>query len=311
MINNNLLLFGGTGLAGTAIKNVFKDNFNVVNPSRNECDLNDLSQVMSIMQDVKPKLVINCAGLVGGILFNQINSCESLLQNMSIGLNVTTACLNTDVVDYIYLGSNCIYPNNISGIIKESDLLSSKLEPTNRSYALAKISTIQYIKAINDKYNKFYFAVMPPNLYGDNDTFHPLKSHVLQSLIIKIDNAKKNGINEIEIWGDGTPRREFLNSLDLADGILYIYKNKQKLNDLLKNSEFPIINIGTGIDIKISDLAIMVSNIINHKVNFKFDHSKPNGTFKKLLDTTIIKSLGWNHKIELNDGINQLYKVIF
>ena len=149
---------------------------------------------------------------------------------------------------------------------------------------------------------------MPPNLYGDNDTFHPLKSHVLQSLIIKIDNAKKNGINEIEIWGDGTPRREFLNSLDLADGILYIYKNKQKLNDLLKNSEFPIINIGTGIDIKISDLAIMVSNIINHKVNFKFDHSKPNGTFKKLLDTTIIKSLGWNHKIELNDGINQLYK---
>jgi GDP-L-fucose synthase len=309
MFKKTILIFGGSGLAGNAIKDIFAKNFIVHSPSRDECNLLDYKQVIYCIETVKPDLVINCAGLVGGILFNMQESCESLIQNMNIGLNVSQGCIECNVSDYIYLGSNCIYPNNISHKIGENDLLSSKLEPTNRSYALAKISTIQYISAINLKYKKNYFAVMPPNLYGINDTFNVNKSHVLQSLIMKIDNAKINNKKIIDIWGDGTPRREFLNTTDLAEGIYFLYKEKDKLFDIIKSNEFPIINIGTGIDYKISDIALMVAKEIDWDISINYDTTKPKGTISKLLDITKINSLGWKSNINLEDGIKSLYTV--
>jgi GDP-L-fucose synthase len=198
MIKKRVLVFGGSGLAGNAIKKEFEKDFIVSSPTREQCNLQDFNQVIECIDRFKPDLVINCAGLVGGILFNMQESSESLIQNMNIGLNVTKGCVDCNIRDYIFLGSNCIYPNNIIKKIEENDLLSSKLESTNRSYALAKISTIQYINAVNIKYKKDYFAVMPPNLYGFNDTFHVNKSHVLQSLIMKIDSAKRNNTKQIE-----------------------------------------------------------------------------------------------------------------
>ena len=307
MFKKKILIFGGSGLAGNAIKNIFSKKFIVHSPTRDECNLQDYKQVIACIETVKPDLVINCAGLVGGILFNMQESCESLLQNMNIGLNVSQACIECNVSDYIYLGSNCIYPNNIAHKIGENDLLSSKLEPTNRSYALAKISTIQFISAINIKYKKNYFAVMPPNLYGFNDTFHVNKSHVLQSLIMKIDNAKTNNKKIIDIWGDGTPRREFLNTIDLAEGIEFLYTEKARVIDIIKLNDFPIINIGTGIDYKIIDIAFMVAKVIDCDITINNDLTKPNGTVSKLLDISLIRSLGWKSKIKLEDGIKSLY----
>lgn len=307
MSNKSIVLFGGSGLAGYAIKNHLSKNFNVYAPSRLECNLLHKKSIDLYIGSINPKYVINCAGLVGGILYNNIESYSFLKQNLDIGINVATSCFESGVENYIYFGSNCIYPKDANIPIDENQILSGKLESTNRSYALSKLVSIQLIESINKKFGTNYFAIMPPNLYGDNDFFNLDKSHVLQSLMLKIHLAKINNEKTSVIWGTGKPKREFLHTMDLARGVDVLINNLNKVKDLISGNDLPIINIGNKIDFSISQLAVMLANEIDWHGTFVYDDTKPDGTARKLLDSSLIYSLGWKPEIELNQGIKSLY----
>jgi GDP-L-fucose synthase len=308
MKTRKIVIFGGSGLAGFATKELLSKEFQVYAPTSKECNLINKEITDSYLKKIKPDLVINCAGLVGGILFNYRESTSFLTQNLDIGINVAKSCIENNIPDYIYFGSNCIYPKESTIPITEDQILSGKLEITNRSYALSKIVSIQLISTINEKYKKNYFSVMPPNLYGDNDIFHLDKSHVLQCLIMKIHEAKINNKNEVTIWGTGTPKREFLHTRDLAEGVKVLIEKKEQVFSIIKKQDLPIINIGTGIDIEITELARTIASVIGWNGKFIFDKSKPDGTKRKLLDIQKINSLGWKSKIGLENGITDLYQ---
>jgi len=306
-IKQTAVIFGGSGLAGSAISEVLSSRYLVTCPTREDCDLMDFKSTLHFLKDRKPHLVVNAAGMVGGILYNVENQFESLIENSNIGFNAAKACYELGVDDYIYLGSNCIYPNNISAPIKEEMLLTSTLEETNRSYALAKISSLQLLAAGNAKYKRCYFSVMPPNLYGKNDTFHELKSHVLQGVMLRMHRAKCAGLSNVSVWGNGTALREFLSTRDLALSILYLSTRLKTVKDLIAGSQFPIMNVGSSTEITIRDLTEKIRSVVRFEGTIEFDTSKPNGTPRKLLDSSKIRSLGWYPTVELGDGIKDLY----
>lgn len=297
--NSKILILGSYGLVGSAIKRqLIKDGFtNLIHPSREECDLTKQDKVISYFENEKPEYVFNAAAKVGGIHANNIYPADFIFQNLQIQNNVFESCFKTKVKKLLFLGSSCIYPKNCPQPIKEEYLLTSPLEKTNEAYAIAKIAGLKTAEYFNKQYGCKYYSVMPTNLYGENDNFHPTNSHVIPALIQRMEETIKNNSISFEIWGTGTPKREFLYVDDLADACIFLMKSKEDLPQL--------INIGSGEEISIKSLAEKIGHIMGYKGDFYFNSNQPDGTMRKVLDVSQIQKLGWKHKVTLDEGLKR------
>lgn len=295
-MSSKIFIAGHNGMVGSAILRILKEKkkLKLITRTKKKLDLTDQKKVDHFFKINQIDQVYMCAAKVGGILANINYPVDFLLNNIQIQNNVINACVKHKVKNLIFIGSSCIYPKNIKKKISEDDLLSGRLEETNSAYALAKITGIKLIQSyINQhKLNYNYKILMPCNLYGKNDNFDKVNSHVLAALIRKFSEAKINKYNEIEVWGSGTPRREFMNVDNFAQAAIYFMKKKLKNK---KNENF-IINIGSGKDLSIKQLAIKLAKNFKYKGRLVFNKRKPDGVKKKLLNVKKAKSLGWKHK---------------
>ena len=291
---------GHRGMVGSAIFNKLKDAgyTNIITRTSSELDLRDQAAVARFFATEKPAYVFLAAAKVGGIIANNTFRADFIYENMAIQNNVIHHSYLNNVKKLMFLGSSCIYPKMAPQPLKEEYLLTGVLEPTNEPYAIAKISGIKMCEAYRAQYGTNYISVMPTNLYGYNDNYHPQNSHVLPALIRRFHEAKENNSAEVIIWGSGTPLREFLFSTDLADACIFLMKNYD-------DEQF--VNIGIGEDLSIKDLALLIKRIIGYKGSIKFDSTKPDGTPRKLMDVSKLHSLGWKHKIPLEEGIKLAY----
>ena len=293
---SKIYVAGHKGLVGSALIRILnkKGYNNLVFRTSKELDLTQETLVTSFFQHEKPEYVFLAAAKVGGIHANNTYPADFIFQNLKIQNNIIDASYRNNVKKLLFLGSSCIYPKECPQPIKEEYLLTGPLESTNDAYSLAKIAGIKMCQAYNKQYGTNYISVMPTNLYGPNDNYDLQNSHVLPALIRKFYEAKKDNKPYVEIWGTGTPRREFLYVDDLADACLYLMNTYDQ-------SE--IVNIGTGKDLTIKDLALLISKIVDFKGELKFNLSKPDGTMRKLLDISKLHSLEWKANISLEDGI--------
>jgi len=271
----------------------------LLTPGHEELDLRDQGAVNVWFAANQPKYVYLVAGTVGGIFANSSRPAAFIYDNLLIHANVIDAAYRNGVRRLLYLGSSCIYPRECPQPMREEHLLTSSLEPTNEPYAIAKIAGIRMCQAYREQYGCDFISATPTNLYGSGDNFDLQNSHVLPALIRKFHEAKDKGQKEVTVWGSGIPRREFLHVDDLAAACLFLMENY---------SELEHINIGTGQDLTIRDLAELVQEIVYPEAELVFDRSKPDGTPRKLLDIAKIRSLGWEHQIELREGILQTYR---
>lgn len=296
-----IFIAGHKGMVGSAIWRALekKGYINLIGKSSKELDLRNQQAVINFYKKEQPEVVIDAAAKVGGILANNDFPYQFLMENMQIQNNLIDGAHKTGVEKFIFLGSSCIYPKFAPQPLKEEYLLTDSLEPTNEWYAIAKISGLKACQAIRNQYGKDYVSLMPTNLYGYFDNFDLKSSHVLPAMIRKFHEAKVNGNLPVRLWGSGTPLREFLFVDDMADAVVFSLENK--LYDHL-------YNIGSGNDITIGQLAVIIQNIVGHSGNIIWDQTKPDGTPKKLLDVTKIKKLGWEYSTELNEGIKKTYQ---
>ena len=290
-----ILVAGGTGLAGSAIvRELGRVNKKVIGISSKEVNLLDRAKTFSYIKDLKPNVIIDAAAKVGGVGSNNAYPVEFLTQNLQIQSNLMDAAHEAKVEKFVFLGSSCIYPRNCAQPIKEGYLLTGELEQTNSAYAVAKIAGIELIKSYRKEYGHSWISVMPTNLYGPNDNFDLENSHVLPALIRKFVEAKQNNSTEVVLWGSGTPLREFLHVDDLAKAILVC---------LEKYDDSQQINIGSGDEISIKDLALKIANLTGFTGKVVWDANRPDGTPRKVLDSTKINNLGWKPSITLDQGI--------
>ncbi len=299
--NDKIYVAGHRGMVGSAIlKRLQEEGFkNTVTRTSKELDLRDQHAVADFFQVEKPQYVFLAAAKVGGIVANNTYRADFLYENLAIQNNVIHQSYIQGVKKLMFLGSSCIYPKMAPQPLKEDYLLTGTLEPTNEPYAIAKIAGIKMCEAYRAQYGCNFISVMPTNLYGYNDNYHPENSHVLPALIRRFHEAQQNNIPEVSIWGSGSPRREFLFSSDLANACVFLMQSYD---------ETQFINIGTGEDISIKDLALLVQKIIGYSGNISFDRSKPDGTPRKLMDVSKLHRLGWRHKIPLEEGIKLAYE---
>ncbi len=292
---------GHNGLVGSAIVRQLKTNGyqNIVGRDHTELDLTRQEQVERFFAEEKPEYVFLAAAKVGGIHANSTYPAEFAYSNFQIQCNVVHSAYLNKVKKLCFLGSSCIYPKYALQPMREDFLLTGELEPTNRSYAIAKIGGIIMCQSYNQQYGTNYIAVMPTNLYGPGDNYHPLNSHVLPALVRRFHEAKVNKAPSVTIWGTGNPRREFLYCDDLADACIHLMKN-------YSGSE--IVNIGSGIEVTIKELAQTVKLAVGYEGKIVFDPTQPDGTPRKLLDCSRIHGLGWNHRFELPEGIALAYQ---
>jgi GDP-L-fucose synthase len=298
---DRVFVAGHRGLVGSAVvRRLRADGFtNLVLRGREELDLADSAAVRAFFRDERPAWVFLAAARVGGILANSTYPVEFLRDNLAIELNVIDAAHAAGVQKLLFLGSSCIYPKHAPQPLREEYLLSGPLEPTNEWYAVAKIAGIKLCQAYHRQYGARFISVMPTNLYGPGDNFDLATSHVLPALIRKFHEARESGAPDVELWGTGTPRREFLHVDDLADACLF----------LMRTYEDPeIINVGTGDDISIRDLAEMIADIVGFDGDIVQDTSKPDGTPRKLMDVTRLTRLGWQARIPFRQGIEETYR---
>lgn len=295
---------GHEGLAGSAIVRALlaKGYLNIIGRSFSELDLRDHNKVFEFFSQEKPDWVFLAAAKVGGIYANSTYPADFILDNLKVQNNVIEAAYKNDVKKLLFLGSSCIYPKLAPQPLKEEYLLSSALEPTNEPYAIAKIAGIKLCSAMNSQYGTNFISAMPTNLYGINDNYHKENAHVLPMLIRRFHEAKLSNAPEVVVWGTGTPKREFLCSDDLAEALIFLMENFDASNI------GEIINIGSGKEISIKEIAILLKEIVGYKGNLIFDASKPDGTPRKLLDVSKLSKLGWNYKIQLHDGLKITYK---
>ncbi len=308
--NTRIFVAGHRGLVGSAIcRGLERSGYtNLVLRTHAELDLADRVAVRAFFQQERPEYVFLAAAKVGGILANNTFPADYIRENLEIQTNVIDASYRSGVQRLLFLGSSCIYPKLAPQPIKEEYLLTGPLEPTNRPYALAKIAGIEMCWSYNRQYGTKYLAAMPTNLYGLADNFDLNNSHVLPALIRKAITAKKNGDAAMEVWGTGTPRREFLYSDDLAEACIHLMSIEDVLlAPLLNDREPPLINIGTGEDLTIRELAQLVCRIVGFNGQLTFDTSRPDGTPRKLLDVSRVQSLGWCAKTTLEEGIRRVY----
>jgi len=266
--------------------------------SSKDLDLRRQDAVEKFFEQEKPQFVFLAAAKVGGILANNTFRAEFLYDNLMIEANVMHAAYLTGVEKLLFLGSSCVYPKFAEQPIQEDSLLAGHLEPTNEPYAVAKIAGIKMCEAYRSQYQCNFISAMPTNLYGPNDNYDPQHSHVLPALLRKFHEAKRKGEREVLIWGSGTPRREFLHVDDLADACLFLMQHY--------NEPGPI-NIGTGEDLSIRDLALLIKNLTDYEGDISYDPLKPDGTPRKVLDVRKIHGMGWSHKIKLEEGIREVY----
>jgi GDP-L-fucose synthase len=284
---------------------------NLILKDRSEYDLESSEQVRKLFENEKPEAVIVAAAKVGGIWANNTYPYDFIEKNLRIELNLIDAAHHHGVESLIFLGSSCIYPKMAPQPIREESLLTGPLEPTNRPYALAKIAGIELCWSLNRQFGRRYFSAMPTNMYGPEDNFDLDTSHVVPALIRKFHDAKINRHPEVEVWGTGTPRREFLYSDDLADGILFLLESSEKDLDFLFSEEKPpLINIGAGVDLTILELAKLVQKVVGYNGKILLDPSKPDGTPRKLMDSSRMLQLGWKPRVELEDGIRRVYEMV-
>ncbi|MEN9504447.1 MAG: GDP-L-fucose synthase [Actinomycetota bacterium] len=292
---------GHAGLVGSAIvRRLERAGYtNILTATRQQLDLRDQSEVSHWFKANRPEYVFLVAGTVGGILANSTRPAEFIYDNLMIHGTVVHAAHQYDTTKLLYLGSSCIYPRNASQPITEDELLTGPLEPTNEWYAIAKIAGIKLCQAYRTQYGRDFISAMPTNLYGPNDNFDLTSSHVLPALMRKFHDAKLDGRTSVEIWGTGSPMREFLHVDDLADACLHL---------MLHYSDHSHINVGTGVDLTIRELAEKVRNLIHPDAELVFDTTKPDGTPRKVLDTTRLTNTGWTPTITLDEGIASTYQ---
>ena len=303
-LNSKIYVAGHRGMVGSAIvKNLENKGFvNIVTRTSDELNLIDQNAVSAFFESEKPEYVFLAAAKVGGIVANNKYRADFIYENIMIQNNVIHHSYKNGVKKLLFLGSTCIYPKLAPQPLKEEYLLTGLLEETNEPYAIAKIAGIKMCDAYRSQYECNFISVMPTNLYGFNDNYDLQNSHVLPALLRKFHEAKENGDPEVQVWGTGKPLREFLHASDMADACVYLMQNYD---------DEGFVNIGTGKEISIADLAFMIKKITGFEGNIVFDASKPDGTPRKLTDTTKLNSLGWKHSIELEDGIQEVYNKKF
>jgi len=310
---SKIYIAGHLGLVGSAIlKNLESKAYsNLVYKTHKELDLTNQEEVKSFFELEKPEYVILAAAKVGGIVANNTYRADFIYENLQIQNNVIHQSYKNGVKKLLFLGSTCIYPKNANQPMKEDCLLTNELEYTNEPYAIAKIAGIKMCESYNIQYGTNFISVMPTNLYGPNDNFDLETSHVLPALLRKMHEAKLNNEKKVEIWGSGKPKREFLYSEDMADACVFILENRD-FNDTFSKNDNEIrnthINIGTGVDISIQELANTIKSIVGYEGDLYFNSDKPDGTMKKLTDVSKLNELGWKHKVDLEDGIRMIYK---
>jgi GDP-L-fucose synthase len=298
--DSKIYVAGHRGLVGSAIVRMLNEKgyTNIVYRTSKELDLRDKFAVDSFFAEEKPEFVFLAAAKVGGIVANNEYPADFIRDNLLIQTNIIDAAYRNIVEKLLFLGSTCIYPKMAPQPLKEEYLLTGLLEPTNEPYAIAKIAGIKMCESYNRQYGTEYISVMPTNLYGENDNFDLHTSHVLPALIRKFHEAKENNSEFVEVWGTGTPKREFLYADDLADACIYL------MNQYVGNE---IVNIGVGEDISIKDLAETLKEVVGFTGEIKFDTTKPDGTPRKLVDVTKLNSLGWKATTSLNEGLKKAY----
>jgi len=299
--DSKIYVAGHRGLVGSAIiKNLNEKGYtNIIGKTHSELDLKNQEAVRKFFEDEKPEYVFLAAAKVGGIHANNTYPADFIYENIQIQNNVIIAAHDYKVKKLLFLGSSCIYPKMCPQPIKEEYLLSGYLEETNEAYAVAKISGLKMCEFFKKQYGDNFISCMPTNLYGPNDNFNLENSHVMPALIRKFHDAKANNASEVEIWGTGTPLREFLYSEDMADACVFLMENYDGID---------FLNIGTGKEISIKELAYMIKEIVGFKGELKFNTSKPDGTPRKLLDVSKLENAGWKYKTELKDGIKKAYE---
>ena len=310
-LDSRIYVAGHRGLVGSAILEVLRARGyrHVLTRTHSELDLTDSHAVTNFFAETQPEYVILAAAKVGGILANNTYPADFIRENLVIQNNVIEACRQAGVDRLLFLGSSCIYPKLCPQPIKEEYLLTGPLESTNRPYALAKIAGIEMCWSYNRQYGTRYLSAMPTNLYGPGDNFDLRTSHVLPALMRKVVEAKRNGNGEVGVWGTGTPRRELLYSADMAEACVFLLElDEASYGSLITDAEPPLINIGTGQDVTIRELAETLCRVLAYEGELVFDATKPDGTPRKLLDVARIKALGWSAAISLEAGIALTYE---
>ena len=300
---------GHKGMVGSAVCRQLdkKINIQVITSTRAELDLCDQAAVLKFMNKERVDEVILAAAKVGGIYANNIYPADFIYQNLQIQNNIIHASHLTDVQKLLFLGSSCIYPRLADQPIREEYLLNGPLEATNEPYAIAKIAGIKMCESYNRQHGRDYRSVMPTNLYGPGDNYHPQNSHVVPALIRRFHEAKINNLKEVTVWGSGQARREFLYVDDMAEASLFIHNMERASFEKVTEPKLSHINVGSGTDVTIKELALKVMDVVGFKGQIKFDSSKPDGTPKKLLDVSILSSLGWRSNTRLIDGLQKSY----
>lgn len=299
--SSKIFIAGHRGMVGSACWQLLQKlgYHNLIGKSSSELDLRNQQDVNDFIHNTKPDIIIDAAAKVGGILANNTYPYPFLMDNLQIQNNLISAAHEYNVNKFIFLGSSCIYPKESPQPIKEVDLLTGPLEPTNQWYAIAKIAGLKLCQAIRQEYKKDFVSLMPTNLYGQNDNFDLSSSHVLPAMIRKFHDAKLNDHSEVTLWGDGSPLREFLHVDDLAQAVVLA------LNNTLP---YYLYNVGSGSEISIVNLAITIQKVVGHHGKISWDKTKPNGTPRKLMDSSRIRQAGWSPTIALEQGVAQTYQ---
>ena len=298
--HSKIYIAGHKGMVGSAIKRKLEDEGfgNIVCRSSSELDLRNQQSVDAFFENEQPEVVIDAAARVGGIMANNNYPWQFLYDNIQMQNNIIKCSHQYDVKNLVFLGSSCIYPKHADQPMQESSLLTGSLEPTNQWYAIAKIAGVKMVEALRKQYSHSYISLMPTNLYGPYDNFDLKTSHVLPAMIRKFHDAKEAGHTPVILWGTGSPKREFLHVDDVAEAVFFSLKN-----DL----EYDLYNVGTGKDISIKQLALLIQQIVGHEGEIQWDSSKPDGTPRKLMDVSRLKNEGWTYSIELEEGIKATY----
>jgi GDP-L-fucose synthase len=310
-LSAKIYVAGHTGLVGSALVRRLRQvgYRNLLLRTHQELDLREASGVERFFAQAQPRYAFLAAARVGGILANDSFPADFIFDNLRIEANVIHQCWRSGVERLLFLGSSCIYPKLAAQPLREDALLSGPLEATNRSYAIAKIAGIEMCWAYNRQYGTRFLAAMPTNLYGPGDNYHPTNSHLVPALIRKMHEAKTSGQREVVVWGTGTPRRELLSSDDAADACIFLAAlARERFDELACNQEVPpLVNIGSGQDMTVREIAELVAEVVGVEPELRFDASKPDGTPRKLLDTTRLANLGWKPRTNLRNGLRQAY----
>jgi len=311
--DSRIYIAGHRGLVGSAIQRSLEQQgfTQILTRTRKELDLLDATAVSRFFSETQPEFVFLAAAKVGGIYANDTYPADFIRDNLMIQTNVIEASKKEEVKRLLFLGSSCIYPKLCPQPMKEEYLLTGPLEPTNRPYAVAKIAGIEQCWSYNRQYGTQYLAAMPTNLYGPGDNFDLNNSHVLPALMRKTAEAIAAGKKELVVWGSGTPRRELMYSDDLAEGCTFLMNlDEERYQSLLLETEPPLINIGTGVDVTIRELAETVARVLKFEGELVFDATKPDGTPRKLMDVSRLHALGWHHTTDLEDGIRKTWDAV-